>query len=133
MNSVLFMLFAVAVQASFIAAPPRIDGRALAERECPTVIMSCPDNLSNADGIPLNVNVTWKNSSTSNLTYEWKVVNGEVVSGQGTESIKVKLSPMTVTFTATVVVGGLPTECPNTASCSVAVCSIKSYTEKQNL
>ncbi|MCP9492869.1 MAG: hypothetical protein MSG64_00270 [Pyrinomonadaceae bacterium MAG19_C2-C3] len=132
MSSVLFMLFAVAVQANFIAAPSHIDGRA-AERECPAVMMSCPDDLRNADSLPLSVSVTWKKSSTSNLTYKWEVVKGEIISGQGTDSIKVKLPTTTSMFTATVVVRGLPTECPNTASCSIAVCSVKSYTEKQNL
>jgi hypothetical protein len=65
---------------------------------------------SNIDGIDLQ-----------NIIYNWTVSTGEIIEGQGTNSIRVKL-PVRLDggLTATVKVQGLPQNCPNAFSENVS-------------
>lgn len=58
----------------------------------------------------------------TDVTYNWSISAGTIVSGQGTARIQVNTKEASGMFiTATVELGGLPAKCPNTASASAEV------------
>lgn len=57
-----------------------------------------------------------------NVTYNWAISAGSIISGQGTSAIKVNTKGQEGMFiTATVELGGIPKECQSTASASAEV------------
>jgi hypothetical protein len=81
---------------------------------CPTVSVSCPASLDK-DVVSFSATVT-DASPDAELTWNWSVDGGEIVEGQGTANLKVKIKP-TSAVTATVEVGGIHPACSRAASC----------------
>jgi hypothetical protein len=94
--------------------------------DCPTIIISCPPELPEA-GKTYTVSVKAEGiDNKTKLTYQWPLSTeeggeGQIVDGQGTPSIKVKINSISQTTTATVKVCGLEEKCQKTASCSFTV------------
>ena len=85
---------------------------------CPTVSVSCPDNVDLGAPITFNASV----NGDANVTYNWSVSAGTISSGQGTSSITVSTDGLGgQTVTATVELGGLDPSCSRTASCTAGV------------
>jgi hypothetical protein len=70
--------------------------------ECPTITIAGPPVLE-ADSV-FTANVS--GGSQESVTYEWSVVGGEIVEGQGTPSIRVKIQTMPG-GSVTIKIGGL--------------------------
>jgi len=86
---------------------------------CPTVSVSCQDEIEDGGLATFTVNVM---GEPANSTYTWTVTDGKIVEGQGTTSIKVDSKGLQgKTITATVDVGGMDSACNRTASCSTPV------------
>lgn len=84
--------------------------------QCATVDVSGPAGITNpGDTMTFTANVT---AGTYDPTYNWTVSAGTIISGQGTPSITVQTTPDMAgsSVTATVDIGGAPTEC----SCPVS-------------
>jgi hypothetical protein len=83
---------------------------------CPTLSVSDSGNVKAGESLTYKANVI--GGTAIDITYDWKVSQGEITEGQGTSEIKVKTSPgMTGTITATVEIGGdLCADCRRTAS-----------------
>ncbi|HYJ45057.1 MAG TPA: hypothetical protein VEV81_00490 [Pyrinomonadaceae bacterium] len=81
--------------------------------ECPTFHVECFPNDASA-GAPLACMVYPSGvRPDQNLTYEWKVSKGTIMTGQGTRRIILTTSSTEAQeVTATVEVGGLPLQCP---------------------
>src|ERR1044072_1313689 len=90
-------------------------------RECPIVVVLCPDTLR--AGEPVTFTASIDNApADAKLTYNWVVSMGTINSGQGTSSVTVDMTGLyNGAATATVEVSGLPESCPKTASCSTAL------------
>lgn len=88
--------------------------------QCPTISVEEPAGLSRP-GESSSFSVTVK-PTESKLTYKWSVSSGVIISGQGTPSIQVRFDEAhEPSPTATVEIGGLPEECPKTASESTSI------------
>jgi hypothetical protein len=88
--------------------------------QCPTISVEEPAGLSRP-GESISFSVTVK-PTESKLTYKWSVSSGVIISGQGTPSIQVRFDEAhEPSPTATVEIGGLPEECPRTASESTSI------------
>jgi hypothetical protein len=87
---------------------------------CPTIELTGPTEPVTA-GAPVAFSV----STTSGQTYNWTIVNGRIIGGDGTSSIIVDTTGQAgQTVTATVEIGGLDSNCANnTASYSITVAS----------
>lgn len=83
---------------------------------CPSLSVSDSGNVKAGETLSFKANVI--GGTATDITYDWKVSQGEIIEGQGTSEIKVKTSPgMTGTITATVEIGGdLCADCRRTAS-----------------
>lgn len=68
--------------------------------ECPTISITGPDKLTGEDVFTANVS----GGSQESVTYEWSVTNGEILEGQGTPSVTVR---MDFASSITVKIGGL--------------------------
>ncbi|CAN5722732.1 hypothetical protein BH24ACI3_BH24ACI3_06630 [soil metagenome] len=55
--------------------------------ECPSVELNAPDSVANSDVAVFSANV----SGGPDVKYEWIVENGEIIEGQGTPVLKVRL------------------------------------------
>jgi len=89
--------------------------------DCPKLTITCPDELPKS-GKTYLVKVRVEGADpTKKLSYKWSVSSGEIVDGQGTSILKVRFTKPWESLTATVEVGGLPTNCENTASCTFVV------------
>jgi hypothetical protein len=88
---------------------------AILAQPCPTIFVTSPDSGYN-NSITFNAQV----SSSGKPIFNWTVSAGRITAGQGTSSITVTgfegHSP-----TATVEVGGIPSGCPNQASCAIII------------
>ncbi len=82
--------------------------------KCPTISVNGPAGIVSPGEIATYVAQVDTKGQKLSLVYEWSVSAGEIVSGQGTDTIKVKQPDEAVT--ATVVIGGLPEGCPNEVS-----------------
>jgi len=84
---------------------------------CPTVSVSCPDQVEPNAAITYTASVT---QAPSGVTYNWSVSAGTITSGQGTSTITVDSTGLGgQSVTATVSLGGAAPECSNTtASCT---------------
>jgi hypothetical protein len=89
--------------------------------DCPKLIIECPTDITES-GKTYTVNVRVEgDNSNEELSYNWSVSNGEIVEGQGTSSLKIRISEPSKDVTATVEVGGLKVDCDRVASCSFVV------------
>ena len=89
--------------------------------ECPEISITGPAGITNpGDVMIFSVNVIGR--IPDGVKYHWKVVDGEIESGQGTRSLRVR-TPNKSSFNtvATVEVVGLPEGCGTTASASSPV------------
>lgn len=88
---------------------------AVLAQPCPMISVTCPDS-GYTTSITFNAHV----SGSGKPTFKWMVSAGRIATGQGTSSITVTgfegHSP-----TATVEIGGIPSGCPNQASCSIII------------
>jgi hypothetical protein len=86
--------------------------------ECPTVVVECPlDCYKSGEPFTVTASVTGADPK-KNLSYNWTISSGVINGGQGTASVTVTRETNCETFTATVEVAGLGSDCPNTASCT---------------
>jgi len=114
---------AVLAVASVIVPTGNATQGSVARNDCPKVFVTCPDEVPREGGTLLvKVHVEGTDPATK-LSYKWSVRGGggEIVSGQGTPTVKVRCTHPERTTTTTVEVGGLPSQCLNTASCSFPV------------
>lgn len=91
------------------------------EPPCPTVSVSCPNDVDDGASITFSASV---NGGPSNMspTYNWSVSAGTISGGQGTSTITVDTTGIGgQTVTATVELGGVDPACSRTASCSTSV------------
>src|SRR3954454_12815274 len=85
---------------------------------CPTISVSGPDGIvMPGDTARYVVNVKGQ-AEYPGLEYRWTLSDGKIISGQGTAAIDIQQPNEAVT--ATVEVIGLPNDCPNVASETVA-------------
>jgi hypothetical protein len=92
---------------------------------CPVITVSCPDT---AIGPSLTFSAQVSGAlPPGKVTYKWKLSAGNIVAGRDTDTITVDIAGLGgQTFTATVEVSGLPTQCPPAASCGTGVCGLQS-------
>jgi hypothetical protein len=96
---------------------------------CPTVAVSCPDNVPVGQPITYTASVTGGDNLTP--TYNWSVSAGTISSGQGTSTITVDTTGLGgQSVTATVSVGGADPSCSTTASCTTSVAPDKPVATK---
>ena len=85
---------------------------------CPTVAVVCPTDLAYGQTLTFSSRLTGGVPANTNAVYNWTVSAGTIVSGQGTDTIKVDgTSAAGQSITAMLSVGGYNLECA--ASCSV--------------
>jgi hypothetical protein len=90
----------------------------LQEGVCPNISVACARPSCHGSPFHFMAQISEVPPSRT-LSYQWRVSTGEIVSGQGTRSIKV-VAPDWSSLTATLSVIGLPTQCANvTASMTV--------------
>jgi hypothetical protein len=88
--------------------------------ECPTVSVSGPSSPAKfGDSVTFRAYVS--GGSQNDVTHNWTVSSGTIVSGQGISqfSVKADKDKKSDVITATVEIGGLCPGCPNSASASV--------------
>lgn len=103
------------------ASVPLVVGSHPRPRDCPRVSVECDAHLPEAGKIyTVKVRIEGENVNRE-LSYNWSVSSGEIVEGQGTSSLKIRIIDPDKTVTATVEVNGLDLSCARTASCSSAV------------
>ncbi|HYO63676.1 MAG TPA: hypothetical protein VER08_08610 [Pyrinomonadaceae bacterium] len=86
---------------------------------CPTVRVSCPDTGTLGQPVTFTADVSGGDTGVT-PTFNWSVSAGTISSGQGTSSITVDTTGVTGTITATVDVGGYPSNCSTSASCTTS-------------
>jgi hypothetical protein len=84
--------------------------------ECPTVGASGPDKAKNDDVVTFTASI----SGSAMVTYNWTVENGEIISGQDTSEVRVRVkrSGSDKTLKATVAFSGLDPICACQTSAS---------------
>lgn len=92
-------------------------------QNCPTITVTCPDSLNSKKPSSVNASVSGIDAKLK-LVYRWTVLGGEIIEGQGTQSIKIKSSGNALT--AVVIVEGLDATCNSRASCSIIIDSAPS-------
>jgi hypothetical protein len=120
------ILFTLASAALFLAPitsiAPRtvVDTSAQERQECPKVNIECPRDLV-PEGYPATISVSVVGApDPEKIIYKWSVSGSEIIEGQGTKAIKVKVRYNQM-VTATVKVCGLEDKCKSTDSCSFIV------------
>ena len=89
--------------------------------DCPKLIIECPTDVpESGKTYTVKVRVEGDNSNQE-LSYNWSVSSGEIIEGQGTSSVKIRISDPSQGVTATVEVNGLKGDCERVASCSFVV------------
>ncbi len=124
-NKLTAIVLAALAVAHALAAPP-----ARARRQCPRVVVQCPDQ--SVSGLPLTYTVSIEGlGGNVSPTYKWVTSAGTISSGEGTSSITVETTGISgLDLEATVEVGGLPEGCPKTASCATSVRVVCGYLQK---
>lgn len=79
---------------------------------------SCPNIDITGGGVvdpgePMTFTVNVENYDSSKLSFKWTTSNGDIIEGQGTQSIKVSVGDNDVNTTVTVEIEGLPSGCAN--------------------
>ncbi len=88
---------------------------------CPTISVSCPDNVTAGSPITFTANVSGGDNNVT-PTFNWTVSAGTISGGQGTSSITVDTTGLgNQTVTATADVGGYDRTCSASNSCSTTV------------
>jgi hypothetical protein len=84
---------------------------------CPTVRISCPETT--IAGAPLNFTATVTGGTpNTNVAYNWVLTAGTIISGQGTNSIRVDTTGLAgQSIRATLSMGGYPLDCSD--SCTI--------------
>lgn len=100
---------------------------------CPGVIVSCPGSVkrgqpatfgsSLAQSSARTGEINSAHASPQSVTYNWSISAGEIISGQGTPSIRIDTSglPVGTSITATLEVQFVDGGCSRTASCTTVV------------
>lgn len=82
---------------------------------CPSISVTGPAGVTQP-GDPFTVSANISGDVPKYITYTWSVSSGRILEGQGTNKIKVSTEKWKdVKSTATVKLGGLPDDCPDTA------------------
>jgi hypothetical protein len=88
---------------------------------CPTISVSGNQNTGNDEVISFTIDITG-GTAAGDITRNWTVSQGEIISGQGTAAIAVKIDEkMKGEVKASVEVGGLCAACLKTASATVRI------------
>jgi hypothetical protein len=88
---------------------------------CPTVVVSCQDEVEDGGLASFTANVPMGTPAPP-LTFTWTVTGGKIVERQGTDSIKVDSKGLQAkSITATIEVGGVDPSCNRSASCTTAI------------
>lgn len=83
---------------------------------CPTISVTGPAGIT-IPGEVATFTASIEGERPDNIEYLWTAINGEIVSGQGTLSVRVRMPKnMNSTLTVTIELVGLPKTCPNSAS-----------------
>ena len=123
--SVICLVASIMCQPSFAQTPTQQSAAANTEQKdwkkiCPTVSVSCPNDPKLNE--PMEFRATVGGGDPNVIpAYNWTVVNGEIIEGQGTPSIRVVVFDY-ASITATLNLGGVDAICSRTASCSVMIC-----------
>jgi hypothetical protein len=84
--------------------------------QCPTITVTGPAGIWQP-GESITFSASVEPSDLRNFTFHWTVEDGKLIDGQGNSVIKVKTPDgLYQRITATVIVSGLPANCPTTAS-----------------
>lgn len=111
----------LAIALASLAALPPAGASTPRARQCPRVVVSCPDMIQR--GTPATFAASVEGApADAKLTYDWVVSAGTISSGQGTSAVSVDTAGLAngLGVTATVEVGGLPESCPKSAACTSA-------------
>jgi len=84
---------------------------------CPAVEVVCPTSSSYGQPLTFSSRLTGGVPANTSTVYNWTISSGTIISGQGTDTIKVNPAGGTDPITATLSVGGYNLDC--TASCSI--------------
>src|SRR5687768_6998511 len=85
---------------------------------CPVFSVSCPENCPKPNQtVTFHANIKGAPPDTT-ATFNWSVFNGEIISGQGTGAVTVRVENHCDSITAKVDVGGFAAVCPGSASCT---------------
>ena len=87
---------------------------------CPQLVVYGDYSPNEPDTLKFSLSA-YELSKTPEYTSTWRVTNGEIVEGQGSNKIKVKLKDNVKQATAYVEVGGLPFPCPKVSSAMAKV------------
>lgn len=88
-------------------------------QHCPAINLSA-NSFSLTAGEPLTIKAEVKEGT--NITYNWSVSTGTIMSGQGTSAITIKTDGLGGMYlTATLEIGGVPANCPSVSSTSVEI------------
>ena len=90
---------------------------------CPVVSVSCPSKMEPKGSVTFQATVL---GGDTNVTYEWSLSAGKIISGQATSKIAVDVSGLSdESVTATVAVGGADPSCPTVVSCTIQLAKPK--------
>ena len=93
----------------------------ICDPSCPTISISCPEDANEGQPLTFSANVSGVDPN-ENLTYNWTVSVGTIVSGQGTPTIVVDTRGVEAKqIKATIEIGGFPPECDRERSCEVRI------------
>lgn len=110
MKSFLFIL--ILIFAFCVAAFAQTDKIPL----CPSISVTGPAGVPKPDEPIVFTEILSKEADKFNLQYNWTVVGGKIIEGQGSLSVKAIHKEAGRNLTLTVEVNGLPEECARTAS-----------------
>lgn len=91
--------------------------------DCPAISVTGPAGIVQPGEEASFIANTDEAGKKYHLNYQWSTSIGEIVSGQGTSSIKVTWPAGVSTITITVEIKGLPNGCPATASAMESWCA----------
>ncbi len=90
-------------------------------QDCPKFTIHSPATVTAGEDLSFIVNME---GASDGLTYNWSISAGTITSGQGTSQITVDTKELGgMTTTATVEVGGLPSNCSGVVSSTVQIMS----------
>ena len=89
---------------------------------CPVTRIECPEVMPET-GKTYRVTLHVEGLKTdADVTYNWSVSNGEILSGQGTRSLEIRVTDPAKAVTATASLGGIDPDCNGAiASCSFGI------------
>lgn len=83
---------------------------------CPEFSLEIPGDLGISNEPIIYSATVGKEIENYNVKYNWTVINGKIIEGQGSLTIKVLPNYRVIDFKVTLEVAGLPKDCPNVAS-----------------